>query len=159
MNSDPSVMRYFPALLTRAESDASADRMQSVIAERGWGFWALEILGVTEFAGFVGLNEPTWSAHFTPCVEVGWRLATEFQGRGYATEAARAAITYGFENLFLTEIVALTIPANTPSRRVMEKLGMIHDVHGDFDHPRIDPDHPTARHVLYRLGRNASLEK
>jgi RimJ/RimL family protein N-acetyltransferase len=157
MNADPAVMQHFPTLLTRAESDAMADRIESAIAERGWGLWALEIPGVTDFAGFVGLNEPTWTAHFTPCVEVGWRLAAPFHGKGYATEAARAAVTYGFEKLFLTEIVALTIPANTPSRRVMERLGMVRDEHGDFDHPRIDPDHPTARHVLYRLGR--SLEK
>jgi RimJ/RimL family protein N-acetyltransferase len=153
MNADPVVMRHFPARLSRQESDASAERIESAITERGWGFWALEIPGVTPFAGFVGLNEPSWTAHFTPCVEVGWRLAADFHGKGYATEAARAAVAYGFEKLFLTEIVAFTIPANTPSRRVMEKLGMVLDEQGDFDHPRIDRDHPAARHVLYRLGR------
>ncbi|MDB5366735.1 MAG: hypothetical protein JWM77_2662 [Rhodospirillales bacterium] len=153
MNADPVVMRHFPALLTREESDAAAERAESAITERGWGFWALEIPGVTPFAGFVGLNEPSWTAHFTPCVEVGWRLAAEFHGRGYAIEAAREAVSYGFERLFLTEIVALTVPANAPSRRVMEKLGMVRDEHGDFDHPRIDPGHPSARHLLYRLQR------
>jgi RimJ/RimL family protein N-acetyltransferase len=156
MNADPAVMRHFPSLLTREESDAMAERIESAIADRGWGLWALEIPGVTQFAGFVGLNEPTWTAHFTPCVEVGWRLAASVHGAGYATEAARAAVTYGFEKLFLTEIVALTIPDNLPSRRVMEKLGMVRDEHGDFDHPRIQPGHRTARHVLYRLGRPSS---
>lgn len=159
LNADPVVMRHFPALLTREESDAMAERFESAIAERGWGLWAMEIPGVTEFAGFVGLNEPNWTAHFTPCVEVGWRLAADMHGTGYATEAARTAIAFGFENLFLTEIVALTIPDNIPSRRVMEKLGMVRDVDGDFDHPRIERGHRTSRHVLYRLDRPNSLAK
>lgn len=155
LNQDPVVMRFFPALQDEAESNARVDAISAAIAARGWGLWALEIPGVTDFAGFVGLNAPGWQAHFTPCVEIGWRLAAAHHGKGYATEAAREALRYGFEELGLDEIVALTIPANAPSRRVMEKLGMVRDETADFDHPLIDPAHPTARHVLYRLSRPA----
>jgi RimJ/RimL family protein N-acetyltransferase len=153
MCADPVVMRYFPRLWTREESDAMVDRVTREIDERGWGLWAVEIPGVTAFAGFVGLNEPLWQAHFTPCVDIGWRLAASAHGKGYATEAARAALQFGFEELNLAQIVALTVPANAPSRRVMEKIGMRHDRDGDFDHPRVDPTHWTARHVLYRIDR------
>jgi RimJ/RimL family protein N-acetyltransferase len=153
LNQDPFVMRFFPALQSQAETDERIARFTRAIDEQGWGFWALELPGVTAFAGFVGLNRPHWDAHFTPCVEIGWRLAAEFHGKGYATEAARACVKFGFDTLQLDEIVALTTPNNTPSRRVMEKLGMTRDAKDDFDHPLIDPADPTARHVLYRLSR------
>jgi len=108
---------------------------------------------VTPFAGFTGLAVPRFEAHFTPCVEVGWRLAREHWGRGYATEAARAALADGFERLGLDEIVSFTAAGNLPSRRVMEKLGMKHDSADDFDHPSLAPGHPLRRHVLYRIRR------
>ncbi len=115
----------------------------------GFGKWAVEIPGVTSFAGFTGLSVPAFEASFTPCVEVAWRLAREHWGRGYATEAARAAIEFGFKQAGLDEIVAFTVPANTRSVRVMEKLGM--KFSGEFDHPAIADGHPLRRHVLYRV--------
>jgi ribosomal-protein-alanine N-acetyltransferase len=153
LNADPRVMEHFPALLTRAESDALADRIEAHFAQHGYGLWAVEILGGAPFIGFVGLSYPRFEARFTPCVEIGWRLAAEHWGHGYATEAARAAVAYGFEALGLAEILSFTVPANVRSRRVMEKLGMRHDPAEDFDHPLLPPGHPLSRHVLYRLGR------
>lgn len=153
LNADPEVMRHFPSTLTRAESDASVDRIVDGFARRGWGLWAVEVDGGAPFVGFVGLDEPAWEAHFTPCVEVGWRLARAHWGKGYATEAARAAVAFGFDVLGLDEIVSFTVPANSASRAVMERLGMTHDEPGDFDHPRLPEGHPLRRHVLYRLLR------
>lgn len=150
LNADPEVMRHFPATLSREESEAMADRLASALEERGWGLWAIEVPGVADFAGFVGLAVPGFSAQFTPAVEIGWRLAAEHQGRGYATEAAREALRYGFEELDLDEIVSFTVPANHASRRVMEKIGMRRDPEDDFDHPEL-VGHPLQRHVLYRL--------
>ena len=154
LNADPVVMEYFPATLSRAESDAAAARIRAELAERGFGLWALEAPGVTPFVGFTGLSVPRFTAHFTPCVEVGWRLAREHWGRGYAPEAARAAIAHGFEQLGLTEIVSFTSVGNTRSRRVMEKLGMRHDSADDFEHPNLAPGHPLRRHVLHRVRRS-----
>jgi RimJ/RimL family protein N-acetyltransferase len=151
MNRDPEVMELmYPATLSHEQSDALADRIQAHLEEHGFGLWALEIPGVTPFAGFVGLSVPTFEAHFTPCVEVGWRLARAHWGRGYATEAAAAAMAFGFGEARLKEIVSLTVPANVRSRRVMERLGMTHDPDEDFDHPRLPAGHPLRRHVLYR---------
>jgi RimJ/RimL family protein N-acetyltransferase len=150
LNADPEVMRYFPAPLTRQSSDALAHDIAREIEERGWGLWAVEVLGGAGFIGFVGLETPSFDAHFTPAVEVGWRLAREHWGRGYATEAARAAVDFGFRELALDQIVSFTAPVNTRSRRVMERLGMTRDPADDFDHPRV-PDGPLRRHVLYRL--------
>jgi len=153
LNADPEVMRHFPSTLARAESDTFADRCEAGIAQRGWGLWAVEVLPGDDragsgFIGFTGLNVPGFEAHFTPCVEVGWRLARGHWGHGYATEAARAAVGYGFDVLDLDEIVSFTYVGNDRSRRVMEKLGMVED--GEFDHPRL-PGDPIERHVLYRL--------
>lgn len=153
MNADPQVMRYFPALLGRAESDATAARIRRSFVEHGFGYWALEIPGEMPFAGFVGLGVPTFDvpfAHATPCIEMGWRLATAAQGKGYATEAARAALGYGFGTLGLAEVVAYTSVVNERSRRVMERLGMTLDPDAEFDHPRVPEGHPVRRHVLYR---------
>lgn len=151
MNADPEGMRYFPATLSHAESDALAGRILEGFAARGFGNWAVEVPGVTPFVGFVGLSVPRFEAPFMPCVEIGWRLARACWGKGYATEAARAALAFGFGNLKLPEIVSFTVVANLPSRRVMERLGMRHDPSGDFDHPSLAPGHPLRRHVLYRL--------
>jgi RimJ/RimL family protein N-acetyltransferase len=155
MNADPRVMEFLLPLLSREESDASVDRANAHHDEHGFTFWALEVPGVTPFAGFVGLVRPRFEAHFTPCVEVGWRLAAEYWGRGYATEGARAAVRAGFERLGLDEIVSLTVPTNVRSRHVMEKLGMTRSPEDDFDHPRIAEGDPLRRHVLYRLARGA----
>lgn len=152
LNADPRVMQHFPAPLTRDQSDAFVrERIAPQFADRGFGLWALEVPGKAHFIGFTGLLVQTFEAHFTPCVEVGWRVAFEHWGHGYATEAARAAVTFGFEEADLDEIVSFTAPANRRSIRVMERLGMTPA--GEFDHPRLPPGHPLQRHVLYRLRR------
>jgi RimJ/RimL family protein N-acetyltransferase len=152
MNADPRVMEYFPALLSRAESDATADRIERHFEERGFGLWGVEVPGEASFIGYVGLMVPAFEAPFMPCVEVGWRLAQAHWGLGYATEGARAALRQGCE-LGLTEVVSMTVLANRRSRRVMEKLGMKRDPADDFDHPRLPPGSPLRRHILYRLSR------
>ncbi len=152
MNADPRVMEHFPALLSREESDGRVARIEAHFAEHGFGLWAVEIPGEAPLAGFIGLGITRFEAHFTPCVEIGWRLAAEYWGRGFATEGAQAALDFGFESLHLQEIVSFTVPANVRSRRVMEKIGMTHDTHGDFDHPSLPAGHPLSRHVLYRIG-------
>jgi len=154
LNADPEVMRYFPEPLDRAASDALVGRIRDHFARHGFGPWAVEIPGVAECAGFVGLMVPTFEAHFTPCVEIGWRLARTAWGKGYATEAARAALDYGFNVLNLYEIVSMTVPANRPSRAVMERLGMARNPADDFDHPRLPVGHALQRHVLYRKRRS-----
>ena len=151
MNADPLVMEHFPGTLTRAESDALVRRIERTFDRRGYGLWAVEEPGVTEFAGFVGLMYHDFPAHFTPCVEVGWRLAREFWGRGYATEGGLASLRFGFEDIGVDEIVSMTSEGNLRSRSVMERLGMTHDPADDFDHPNLAPDSRVRRHVLYRL--------
>lgn len=151
MSADPEVMAYFPAVLSREESDARVDRIEAEFAERGWGLWAVEVPGELPFAGFVGLSIPRFEASFMPCVELGWRLARGVWGRGYATEAARAAVAFGFEQLGLSEIVSCTAVPNERSWRAMERLGMTHDPHEDFDYPALPDGHWLRRHVLYRL--------
>jgi ribosomal-protein-alanine N-acetyltransferase len=154
MNADPRVMEHFPATMSRAESDTLVDRIEAHFDEHGFGLWAVEVPHEADFVGFVGLAVPRFEAHFTPAVEVGWRLAPAWWGRGYATEAGRAALRHGFEVAGLAEIVSFTSPANAPSRRVMERLGMAHDPADDFDHPALPPGHRLRRHVLYRLRRD-----
>jgi RimJ/RimL family protein N-acetyltransferase len=153
MNADPVVMAHFPAPLTGAESDALADDIASRLAARGFGLWALEIPGVVPFAGVVGLAVPTFTASFTPCVEIGWRLAAAHWGHGYATEAARAVLAHAWAVLGLDEVVSFTTAGNTRSRAVMARLGMRYDPADDFDHPRLPPGHPLRPHVLYRIAR------
>ncbi len=155
MNADPRVMAYFPGGLDRAESDRLVDRIGQHLADHGFAPWAIEVPGVAPFAGFVGLSIPRFAAHFTPCVEVGWRLAFEHWGRGYATEGARAALAHGFGLLALPAVVSFTSVANRRSRDVMERLGMRHDPAEDFDHPAVAEGHPLRRHVLYRLEAGA----
>ena len=153
LNADPRVMEHFPKPLTREESDFLAKRISEKMDIHGFGLWALEIKGVTPFAGFVGLTVPGFESHFTPCVEVGWRLAFQHWGHGYATEAAAAAVEFGFIHAGLDQIVSFTVPANVRSRRVMERLGMTHSPDDDFDHPLVLPGSPHRRLVLYRLSR------
>jgi RimJ/RimL family protein N-acetyltransferase len=153
LNADPIVMEYFPATLSRSESDSLADRIEAHWARHGFGLWAVAIPGVAPFAGFIGLSIPSFQAHFTPCVEVGWRLGREHWGKGYATEGARAALEFGFGQLKLDEIVSFTTAANLRSRRVMERVGMSHWPGDEFDHPSLAADDPLRRHVLYRIRR------
>jgi RimJ/RimL family protein N-acetyltransferase len=151
LNADPRVVEFLAGPLTREESDALVARIESHFDTHGFGFFAVECLDDGGLAGFVGLSVPRFEAPFTPCVEIGWRLANAVQGRGYATEAARAALAYGFETVGLREIVSFTVPANVRSRRVMEKLGLRRDAAEDFDHPMMPVGHPLRPHVLYRL--------
>jgi RimJ/RimL family protein N-acetyltransferase len=150
MGQDPEVMRYFPWLLDRAASDAFVDRCMQRFADQGWGLWVVDAGG---FRGFTGLNPAPPALPFAPAVEVGWRLARDAWGQGFATEAARAAVSYGFDALGLDEIVSFTATINTPSLAVMQRLGMTRDPAEDFDHPAVPVGHPVRRHVLYRLPR------
>jgi RimJ/RimL family protein N-acetyltransferase len=159
MNDDAEVMEYFPAPLTRAESDELVDRIEAHFGEHGFGAWAAELRDEGTFIGFIGLAVPRFEAHFTPCVEIGWRLAREHWGRGLATEGARAVMRYAFAELGLAELVSFTVPANVRSRRVMEKLGMTHDPGDDFDHPGLPDGHSLRRHVLYRISGDAWRER
>jgi len=157
LNADARVMEHFPNALTRGESDELVDRIGRHWAEDGVGLWAVERRDDGAFLGFTGLASPRFEAAFTPCVEVGWRLAAEAWGHGYATEAARAALAFGFEVRGLSEILSWTVPANLRSRAVMERIGMTHDPADDFDHPNIAVGSPLRRHVLYRLSRKRWL--
>lgn len=153
LNADPRVVEFLPKAMTREESDSMADRIEAHFREHGFGLWAVELVGVAPLIGFVGLSVPRFTAAFTPCVEIGWRLAAEHWGRGYATEGARAVLAFGFGPLGLAEILSFTVPANVRSRRVMEKIGMTHSPADDFDHPLLPEGHPLRRHVLYRISR------
>ncbi len=159
LNADPEVMEHFPSTLTPEQSDAMVDHMAAAWSRRGYGLWAVEARDAG-FIGFVGLSSPSWEAHFTPCVEVGWRLAREAWGRGYATEAARRAVAWGFAELDLPDdqIVSFTTVGNARSRAVMERIGMTRDPADDFDHPLL-AGWAGARHVLYRLPRRAGAPR
>jgi ribosomal-protein-alanine N-acetyltransferase len=150
MNADLRVMEFFPACLTRQESDALIDRIESHLERHGFGLYAAELRETGEFTGFVGMGWTPFQAHFTPCVEIGWRLDCSFWNRGLATEGAHACLRHAFEMLELPEVVAMTVPANVRSRRVMEKLGMTCDAADNFEHPRVPVGHPLREHLLYR---------
>lgn len=151
LNADPEVMEHFPAPLTRAESDALVARTEAAFDEVGYGLWAVEVKAWGAFVGFTGLVRQTFPAHFTPAVEVGWRLARSAWGHGYATEAATAALGYGFDVVGLDEIVSMTAAINVRSQRVMQRIGMSRDEGDDFVHPNLPADSPLQPHVLYRL--------
>jgi RimJ/RimL family protein N-acetyltransferase len=151
LNADPRVMEFFPSTLTPEQSDGMADRCESLIGERGWGLWAVELKTNGSFIGFVGLHIPVAELPFSPCTEVGWRLGFDYWGHGFATEAARAALCVGFETLGLDEIVSFTAVANLRSRAVMERLGMQQS--GLFDHPSVPVGNSLREHCLYRLRR------
>jgi ribosomal-protein-alanine N-acetyltransferase len=155
LNADPAVTEFLPTPITRFDSDAMVDRIEAGFSENGFGLWAVEVLGVAPFVGFVGLSRPRFDAHFTPAVEVGWRLAAEHWGNGYATEGGRAALAFGFEVLDLDEIVSFTTVGNSRSRAVMERLGLSHDPADDFDHPALAGGSPLRPHVLYRIRQDA----
>jgi ribosomal-protein-alanine N-acetyltransferase len=151
LNADPEVMEHFPATLTRDESDALVARIVAGFAQHPFGLWATEVVETGEFIGFVGLAVPNFDAPFMPTVEVGWRLARAAWGHGYASEAAREALRYGFDDVGLDEVVSFTSVSNLRSQRVMQRIGLHHDQ--DFDHPRIPEGHRIRRHVLYRITR------
>ena len=163
LNADPVVMEHFPAPLDRAQSDAMADRIEALIGQQGWGFWAAELLdgqcgagaAAGTFMGFIGLHRPTAPLPFAPCVEIGWRLARPFWGRGLATEGARLALRAGFDALGLEEIVAFTAKRNRRSQAVMARLGMRESPAEAFEHPSVPEGHAVRPHVLYRLRRTA----
>ncbi len=150
LNADPEVMRYFARPLTRQASDRLAELLDADLERQGWGLWALEQRETGRFLGFTGLARPTFEASFTPAAEVGWRLSRAAWGFGFATEAARAAAAFAFEELGLEEIVSYTAEASARSRAVMRRLDMRHDPAEDFDHPHVSAGH-LRRHVLYRL--------
>ena len=154
LNADPRVMQFMPGCLSREESDLVVDGIESHFLERGFGLYAAELRQDHSFIGFVGLAVPSFHAHFTPCVEIGWRLSADYWGRGLATEGARKVVQHAFAVIGLEELVSFTVPANIRSRRVMEKLGMTYHPEDDFDHPRLPEGHPLRPHVLYRLRRS-----
>lgn len=164
LNSDPEVMRYFVRPLTREESDASIQRFSESIDNKGFGFWAVESkindddIAVGDFIGFVGLNSPQHELPFSPCIEIGWRLMRRTWGKGFATEAANACLSYGFEQLQLTQIVSTTTQHNTPSTAVMERIGMQKQAEL-FAHPAVPNDHLLSLHVWYRLMRKNWLQR
>jgi RimJ/RimL family protein N-acetyltransferase len=151
MNADPEVMEYFPHTLSADESDALIDSIERGFEERGFGLWAVEIAESGRFIGFTGLSVPRFEAHFTPAVEIGWRLARSSWGNGFAGEAARRALAFAFDELALAEVVSFTSRTNVRSQRVMERLGMTRDPADDFDHPALDAEDPLRRHGLWRM--------
>src|SRR6201981_4267352 len=153
MNADRRVMEYLGEPMSRKRSDEVADRIEAHFRTRGFGLCAAELDESGDFIGFIGLAVPTFEAAFTPCVEIGWRLAAEYWGAGLATEGAREIVRYAFEELGLPELVSLTAIGNERSRRVMAKLGMTHNAAENFEHPKLPAGHPLRRHVLYRLTR------
>jgi 3-dehydroquinate dehydratase/shikimate dehydrogenase len=157
LNADPRVREYFPRVLSHQQSDASVKLFSDHIQRHGWGLWAASLIQTGEFIGFIGLQKVDFQAPFnklSPAVEIGWRLAFNHWGKGYATEGAIAALQYGFEALSLKEIVSFTAVPNMRSRHVMEKIGMSHDPKDDFNHPKLQEGHKLCRHVLYRIGVN-----
>jgi len=153
INADPDVMEFFPAPLTPEESDQLVRRIDRQFEEFGFGLWAVEIKWAKKFIGFCGLAVPTFHTPFTPAVEIGWRFAKDQWGSGYATEAAKAVLDFGFEVADLDQILSWTVPANDRSRQVMERLGMKRAPELDFDHPRLLRDDRLRRHVVYRITR------
>jgi RimJ/RimL family protein N-acetyltransferase len=151
LNADPRVMEFMPALLTLQESDDLIARIEKHFDQHGFGAFAAELSETREFIGFIGLNIPSLEAPFMPAVEIGWRLAYDYWGRGLATEGLRAVAQYAFETLQIPSLVSFNVPANFRSRRVMENIGMVHNAADDFDHPHLPIGHPLRRHVLYRL--------
>lgn len=155
LNADARVMEFMPGILSVQESNMLADRIEAHFQQHGFGLYAAELRSSGSFIGFVGLSVPSFQAAFTPCVEIGWRLAAAYWKQGLATEGAREIARYGFEILGVPELVSFTVPANTRSIRVMKKLGMSNNPQDDFDHPRLPVGHPLRRHVLYRVCRSA----
>lgn len=155
LNADAVVTQYLLGPFTLERSNAQVESFREHFAKHGFGRWAVELPGEASFIGTEGLSVVPYASHFTPSVEVAWRLARPYWGRGFASEAARAALSFGFEHARLQEIVALTVPANARSRAVMERLGMTRKPEDDFDHPVVPDGHALKRHVLYRMSNRA----
>lgn len=151
MNADTRVMEYFSSTLSISESNALAEKIQKELKEKKYGLWAVEVLGVAPFIGFVGLHYQDFPGTFTPCIEIGWRLAYEHWGKGYAFEAASKVMQYSFQTLKLRELVSFTTAKNQRSRKLMERLGMTRRTEDNFEHPKLPGGHPLRPHVLYRL--------
>jgi len=155
MNADPRVTKFFPHRYTRERSETTAAMIREQLARNGYGWWAVEVRGGTPFAGVIALQAVPFQAPFTPANEIGWRFAFEHWGKGYATEGARAALEFAFDELKWPEVIAFTAASNIRSQRVMERLGMTHDPRDSFDHPKIESGHPLRRHVLYRVRKRS----
>jgi RimJ/RimL family protein N-acetyltransferase len=155
LNTHPLVVESLGSAPTRAESDAMVERYAEELDREGWGLWAVEEAGGAPFVGMVGLHRVRPELPCAPAVEVGWRLHPDHWGQGYATEAASASLRFGFDEAGLEEIVAFTTTLNTRSQAVMERIGMVHDPEGDFDHPSLPEGSPLRRHVLYRAAASA----
>lgn len=150
INSDPAVMKFYPKTLTKKESDAFANKIQSIIENKGWGFWAVELKYEKKFIAFVGLHEPNDILPCTPCIELGWRLAKEYWGKGYATEAANAALKIAFEVLNVEAVYSYSSILNKKSQAVMTRLNMF-NTHQNFSHPSIPTGNPLREHVLFKI--------
>lgn len=157
MNSDPDVMAYYPNIMNESESNAMAEKIQNLIAERGWGFWAVEVLSNSGFIGFVGLHKPHYKLPITPCIEIGWRLSKECWGKGYATEAGQESLKFAFERLNLKEVYSFASVGNLKSRAVMERLNMI-NTKSNFNHPMILDGNPLKEHVLYKIDKQSWIK-
>ncbi len=155
MNADAKVMEFYPNTQTFEQSRGLVERAESRFDSDGFGLWAVEICATGEFIGYVGLSQIKFESHFTPCIEIGWRLASGHWGNGYAPEAAREVLRDGFDRLNIEEIVSFTATLNRKSIRVMEKIGMKRESKDDFLHPLIDDGHPLKPHVLYRLSKTS----
>lgn len=159
LNADSRVMEFMPRVLAADESDAFIDRIEAHFRQHGFGLCAVELARDHSFIGFIGLAVPRFQAHFTPCVEIGWRLSAECWAQGLATEGAREMVRYASEEIGLEALVSFTVPGNLRSRRVMEKLGMTHNPSDDFDHPVWPEGHPLRKHVLYRIPLRRRVER
>jgi len=152
LNADPEVMEFYPELLSPQASNAGAEKFKLLISKNGWGFWAVESIPERSFIGLVGLHRPTYDLPFGPCVEIGWRLARVYWGKGYATEAARVCLEFAFNQLNLFEVYAFTSVPNMKSRAVMERLDMV-NMQANFDHPMMPHDSPLREHVVYKIDK------
>lgn len=157
MCADPEVMRYFPNVLSTSESNALAQKIRSKMEQKGWGWWAVSLKDDDRFMGFLGLNSPQYELPFTPCIEIGWRLAQPFWGKGYATEAGREVLAFAFHTLKLEEVVSFTAVLNHRSQRVMQRIGM-NNTNQNFNHPLVPIGHPLEEHVLYSIKRELFIE-
>ena len=154
LNADPQVMRHFPSVLSRVQSDAMARRMQAHFVTHGFGYWVLERREQPGLIGVLGLQRVAFAAAFTPAVEIGWRIQRQHWRQGYALEAATAVLAYAFAQLQLQQVLAFTVPANLPSQALMQRLGMQRNPNEDFAHPLLPVGHPLRAHRLYRISRD-----
>ncbi len=158
MNQDPKVIEYLAGPMDIEQVEDFIQKMKIQQQKRNYSLWAVELKSSGEFIGFIGLNYTDWEAHFTPAVEVGWRLDSKYWGNGYAPEGAKACLDYGFNKIGLGEIISFTVPENTNSLRVMDKIGLKRDIKDDFIHPKLPKESRLSQHVLYRLRKEPYLK-